>query len=86
MKHNIDENLSRMKIKPLTKEERGKMWQHIVTAAHQPLPTSRFMIREFIRKPVIWGAMIGILIFGSSVATVSAANNAKPGDLFVLHR
>lgn len=81
MKYNIDENLSRMKIKPLTKEEREKMWQHIVTAAHQPLGTSRFILKEFIRKPLIWGTMIGILILGGSMATVSAADNAKPGDL-----
>lgn len=81
MKHNIDKHLSRMKIKPLTKEERGRVWQHIVSRANQPLPSSHFMIKEFIQKPLVWGTMIVLLIFGSSVATVSAADNAKPGDL-----
>jgi len=78
---NIDKDLSQMKIKPLTKEETERVWQYIVTTIHQPASASRFSIIDIIRKPFMWMAIVAFVLFGGSVATAYASDNAKPGDL-----
>jgi len=77
----IDKNLSQMKIKPLTKEERERVWQYIMTTIHQPVQASRFSFGELFRKPLMVAMVVVFILAGGSVATVYASDSAKPGDI-----
>jgi hypothetical protein len=81
MKQNIDKKLTEMRIKPLTKEEREQVWRYILTTMHQPVLASHFSFIDMVKKPFLWAGIVAFVLFGGSVATAYASDNAKPGDL-----
>lgn len=80
MENNIDKKIQAISIKHLSDDESNQMWERINAEMGRSAPTVGFL-SILIHKPMIQIALIFMLLFGGSVATVAAANNAKPGDL-----
>ncbi len=80
MENNIDKKIQAISVRYLSDNESNQVWERINAGIDESVPTVGFL-SILIHKPMIQIALIFMLLFGGSVATVAAANNAKPGDL-----
>ncbi|MCK5590912.1 MAG: hypothetical protein KAI72_03050, partial [Candidatus Pacebacteria bacterium] len=84
MSNNIKKQLNKVRVNTLTQQEKEAVWKQVcLSMAVAPEKTThKIKTSSIIRKSVAI-----TLIFGMSMTTASAANNAKPGDfLFPLDR
>ncbi|MFA6307746.1 MAG: hypothetical protein WCS88_01060 [Patescibacteria group bacterium] len=86
MNSNINNKLEKIKTKSLSSTEKDTLWQGISHDINQENNLSFFSLL-FSRKVVFNIAIAILVIFGGFIATVQAADRAKPGDkLYALDR
>lgn len=81
MKNDIENRLKHLRARELSEQERNQVWQNIRAGIRNLPLKSNHSLKIFNRKPMFNIALILLLLFGGSIATVSAADNAKPGDI-----
>jgi len=86
MKHNMEIQLDKIKVKKLNEYEQHELWQTIVNQ----LPAKKhqsILFSLFFKPRVMLGIFIALMLTLGGTATVQAANSSAPGDiLFPLDR
>ena len=86
MNNNIDNKFKNIKTKSLSQLEKDTLWQGISNDINKANNLSFFSF-VFSKRAVINIAIAILVIFGGFIATVQAADKAKPGDvLYALDR
>lgn len=73
----MDHKLDKIKFKSLSRTEKDNVWQNI----NSNLNKTSFFILLLTRKSMINIIVAVLVILSGSIATVRAADNAKPGDV-----